>query len=56
MQRKRDRREQAKQYTPDGLPRDAKDWTKQDWRILWRHVEAAKRRIAARHRKGKVQP
>ena len=55
MQRKRERREQAKQYTPDGLPRDAKDWTEQDWRDLYEATETAKRRIAARHQKGKVE-
>ena len=33
----------------DGLPIDARDFTEDDWRILYNAIEAAKREIAARH-------
>ena len=34
----------------DGLPVDAKVWTVADWRTLHLHLEAVKRKVAARHR------
>lgn len=50
MARKKQRRDKAKRFTEDGLPRDAKDWVESDWRDLWECLETVKRRIAERHR------
>ncbi len=33
----------------DGLPVDAKDWTRSDWQDLHEAMERAKRAIAKRH-------
>jgi hypothetical protein len=49
MSRKaRERRHKIK-WTEDGLPRDAQDWTIEDWADLYYGLEAIKRKIAARH-------
>jgi hypothetical protein len=50
MQRKAARRALARQYTADGLPRDARNWWPEDWASLHRHLEAARREIAERHK------
>lgn len=34
----------------DGVPRNPKDWTTEDWRDLWCGIQAIKAGIAARHR------
>jgi nucleotidyltransferase/DNA polymerase involved in DNA repair len=41
---------QLRKFSEDGLPRDANDWTVDDWRDLWRAYRQAVRRIAKRHR------
>lgn len=51
MRRNKLRREQAKRFTPDGLPRDPNAWTVEDFRDLYHAIEAAKAKIAARHRR-----
>lgn len=51
MKRKAERKRQAKQFTPDGLPRNANDYSVDDWRTIHTHLEAIKREIAARHRR-----
>lgn len=50
MQRKKQKRDRAKRFTEDGLPRDAKDWTEADWRTLYEALEKINRDIAARHK------
>lgn len=50
MQAKAKRRHHAQQWTQEGLPRDANAWTVKDWSDLWRHLRAATKAIAARHR------
>ncbi len=50
MKKKAERRERAKHYTEEGLPRDANAWTVQDWLDLYRGMEAIKKKIAARHK------
>lgn len=55
MQRKARERQRARQYTPDGLPRDPNAWTVQDWADLYRAVESVKRRVAARHQREEVE-
>jgi len=36
-------------FTKIGLPKDADDWTVEDWRELFEGIEHIKARIAARH-------
>lgn len=50
MQRKKQRRDHEKRLTEHGLPRDANDWTADDWRDLYLATEWVKRRVAARHK------
>jgi hypothetical protein len=52
MKRKKTKREYAKRWTDEGLPRDAKDWAEEDWRDLHVAMEEVKRRVARRHRDG----
>lgn len=49
MKGKKERREQAKRFTEDGLPRNPNDWTEDDWRALHVAMEAAKREIRGSH-------
>lgn len=42
--------------TIEGLPKDAREWTEDDWRTLHYHMEAAKREIAERHAKQEENP
>lgn len=51
MQRKKAKKEHAKRWTEDGLPRDDKDWTEEDWKDLHEGIEAIKRKIAERHQR-----
>ena len=51
MKAKAERRKKAKRLTPDGLPRDANDWTEDDWRDLHVALERVKASVAARHSK-----
>lgn len=51
IKRKAARRAREKRVTPEGLLRDAKDWTVADWKSLFVHIEAAKKEIAERHNK-----
>ena len=53
MKAKKLRRDHAAAFTADGLPRDAKDWTEDDWRDLHECLEDVKRRIAKRHKERK---
>lgn len=39
----------TKRLNPDGLPRDARDWTEADWRDLHRAMETVRRLIGERH-------
>lgn len=50
MTRKRLRREHARRYTEDGVPRDAREWRPEDWASLHHAMEAARQEIAARHK------
>lgn len=50
MARKRLRREQARRYTEDGVPRDAREWTEADWATLHRHMTETRREIAERYK------
>ncbi len=50
MKAKKQRREQAKRLTPEGLPRDGKDWLEADWKSLYMALEQATREIAERHK------
>ena len=43
---KRERR----RLSEDGLPKDTKEWTEDDWRDLHEAMEEAKRKIADRHK------
>ena len=47
------RRQHAARYTEDGLPRDAKEWTEEDWKSLNAAMERVKREIAERHTKAR---
>jgi len=49
MKRKAIEKRHAIRYTPDGLPRDAKEWTVKDWADLWRAMQEVKRKISDRH-------
>lgn len=49
MHEKRLRREYAKMFTEDGLPRDAKDWLPADWQDLYEALETIKRKVKQRH-------
>ena len=55
MQAKKARKDQAKKYTEDGLPRDGKDWTEADWKDLHEGMEEVKRKIRERHQKVRRQ-
>lgn len=55
MRDKAERKQHARQYDENGLPRDARDWTRQDWQDLHEAVEDVKRKIASRHQ-SKEQP
>ncbi len=50
MKAKKLRQEHAKRFTQDGLPRNSKDWTAEDWRDLWTAIQAAIAKIAERHK------
>jgi hypothetical protein len=38
-----------KRLTPDGLPRDGRDWQEQDWRDLHNAIEEVKKKVSERH-------
>ncbi len=40
-----------KRYTQEGLPRDANEWTVQDWCDLWRSIKRATAKIRKRHKR-----
>jgi hypothetical protein len=50
MKAKKERRQHAKRFTEEGLPRDGRDWTVQDWKDLYEGMEAIKAKIAQRHK------
>ena len=50
MKAKAARLKNAKRFTPEGLPRDAKDWLVADWIDLHRAMKWVERRIRERHR------
>jgi hypothetical protein len=49
MHEKKLRKEKAKRFTQDGLPRDAKEWTVQDWSDLFHAMESVIRKVGKRH-------
>lgn len=49
MTRKKQQRDHARRYTADGLPRDARDWTEDDWRALHEAMETAKAKVRSNH-------
>jgi hypothetical protein len=53
MKEKAARRENQKRMTVEGLPRDANDWTEEDWADLHHAIEHIKEKVAARHRNNK---
>ncbi len=36
-------------FNEDGLPKDARDWTEEDWRDLHEAMESVKRKVKVRH-------
>jgi len=50
MKAKAERRREEKRLNEYGLPRDARDWTEEDWRDLHEALETVYRKIAARHK------
>lgn len=50
MKAKQQRRQQAANFTQDGLPRNTADWTEDDWRDLHNAIEFAKFKISNRHK------
>lgn len=59
MKAKKVRRAQQQKFTENGLPRDAKDWTVEDWSDLHHGMQAIFQKISARHKpKGEpiIQP
>ena len=42
-------RRNENKLTAAGLPRNAGDWTEDDWRDLWRAIQQAIQAIAERH-------
>jgi hypothetical protein len=36
-------------YTEDGLPKDGREWTGDDWRDLHEAMETVKRKVGERH-------
>lgn len=42
-------------YDRDGVPLDGRDWTVADWQDLWEAMQAARRRIADRHKHRRAQ-
>lgn len=51
MKAKAERLKHDRLFTRDGIPRNAIDWTVEDWRDLHRAIEKVKRSISKRHRK-----
>jgi hypothetical protein len=49
MKAKAERRRHANQFTEDGIPRDANDWTEDDWRDLFMAMKWVQKRIRRRH-------
>lgn len=49
---KKDRRAHAKRLTEDGIPRDGREWTLEDWKSLHEAMKKAKAEIAERHKEG----
>lgn len=45
------KRNTAGRFTEDGLPRNASEWTEDDWRTLWEHLQAITSTIGAKHAK-----
>jgi len=48
MARKKARKAHEAKYS-DGVPRDPRDWTVEDWNDLYKAMEWLKRRVAKRH-------
>lgn len=55
MKAKAARRARERRYTPDGLPRDAREWTVADWLDLWRATEWVRRKVRKRHHKDETE-
>lgn len=53
MKAKAARRRKMERLTDEGLPRDARDWTEEDWADLHHAIEAIKSKVRARHAKAK---
>jgi hypothetical protein len=53
MQRKKQARDRSKRFTEEGLPRDGKEWTRDDWADLHYGLEEIKRKIRERHKEPK---
>lgn len=53
MKAKAARRRKMERLTDEGLPRDARDWTEEDWRDLHLAIEEIKAKVRARHAKAK---
>lgn len=49
MRDKARRRAHAKRFTEDGLPRDANEWTEEDWRTLYEALETVTRKVRDNH-------
>jgi hypothetical protein len=50
MKAKKLQREKNKHFTEDCLPRDANDWTVEDWIDLHESLETVKLKVKARHK------
>ncbi len=51
MQKKAERLKRERLFTRDNIPRNAADWTVEDWRDLHRALEKVKRLVGARHKR-----
>jgi hypothetical protein len=43
------KKSKRKKQSDDGLPIDAKEWTRADWQDLHEAIEGVKRKVAKRH-------
>jgi hypothetical protein len=53
MQRKKQARDRSKRFTEEGIPKDAKEMSEDDWRDLHYGLEEIKRKIRERHKESK---
>lgn len=49
-------KKQKRQWTHEGIPVDARDWTEADWRDLHEAMEKVLRRIRDRHKPKDLPP